>query len=218
MKKILFIAALIAFLPFVSCVKPEIVPTPTQTAELTQHFIGTVNGTQVEWTKNVNGYKNITSSEFVMDSTTNQLFWKYYAGMGSETDPQTVKIGIGSLEHDPNVSADPSIETFKNFVAKFGDPNTAPDFSDNAEDGFQVVYVDASGSVQKSEAADPGTYRFTNLKYKEDQNGEYMTFVCEFSAAVYDKRYDDVTMTDTIFKKSVIQGAKFTGFFRRTQN
>ncbi|MBU2018092.1 MAG: hypothetical protein KJ941_00480 [Bacteroidetes bacterium] len=217
MKNILIITAFLAFLPFIGCNKPEVIPAPSERIELKQHFIGTINGTQVEWTKNVDGYKNITASEYEIDTALYIFHWKYYAGMASEADPKTVRIGIGSLQHDPNVRADPSIESFKNFVAKFGDPNTAPGFSDNASDGFEVQYVDPAGSRQKSDETNPGTYTFTNLQYKEDQNGEYMTFVCKFSATVYDKRRDTAKMIDTIHKLSVIQDATFTGYFKRVK-
>jgi hypothetical protein len=217
MKKILVIAAIFAFLPFIGCKKPEVIPIPSEKIELKQKFIGTINGTQVEWTKNVNGYRNITASEYVVDTAVYIFYWKYYAGMGSELDPKTVRIGIGSLQHDPNVRADPSIESFKNFVARFGDAATAPGFSDNAFDGFEVQYVDPSGSRQKSEASDPGTYAFSNLQYKEDKNGEYMTFVCKFSATLYDRRRDTVNMVDTVYKASTIQDATFTGYFKRAK-
>ena len=216
MKKLPLIAAILAFLPFIGCKEPEVIPTPPDDkVVLKEHFVGSINGTTVEWTKNVNGYRNLTNSSYIIDPDNYKFYWKYYAGMASDSDPKTVRIGIGSLLHDPNVSADPGIESFKNFVAKFANPSTAPGFSDNAFDGFEVQYVDPAGSLQKSEEANPGTYTFSNLEYKEDRDGEYMTFVCRFNATVYDKRRDTVNMVDTIHKLSVIQDATFTGYFKR---
>jgi len=218
MNKILAVAALLAFLPFVGCHKPEVIPAPTEALDLKQHFTGTINGTGVEWTENVNGYKVFTENSYILD-TANYIFnWRFYSSMQSLADVKSISIGIGSLQHDPSVSADPSISDFKNFVMKFADPNTAPDFSDEALDGFQVIYRDAAGDLLKSDESDPGTYSFSNVQYKEDKDGEYMTFVCTFSAPLYDYRLDTATNMDTVYKYALIENAKFTGYFKRKNN
>lgn len=217
MRKIHTIAAFLAFLPFVSCVEPEVIPAPTPQLNMKEHFIGTINGSQIEWTKNVNGYRIRPENDFLLDTVNYDFGWRFYTGMGSETDPKTVKIGIGALEHDPNVQADPSIESFKNFVMQFADPATAPPFSTNAAAGFEVQYRDASGELLKSVETNPGTYAFSNIQYKEDQNGEYMTFVCDFSATVFSFRRDTATNMDTIYKQAEITNARLSGYFRRTK-
>ena len=41
---------------FSSCIEHEVIPAPVNTVDLNAAFIGFVNGTQVEFTQNVNGY------------------------------------------------------------------------------------------------------------------------------------------------------------------
>ncbi|MCT4560927.1 MAG: hypothetical protein N4A41_06075 [Crocinitomicaceae bacterium] len=215
MKKLPIIAATLAFLPFVACNKPEVVPTPTEKAELNTHFIGTINGTQIEWTKNVSGYANYSSLEYYLDTNTNVYYYKYYGGMKSDTDPKMVRVGLGSFIADPTVQAAPSIEKFKSFIQSYADPNTAPEFKNNAFFGFEVQYRDAAGDLFKSDTTVPGSYVMKDLKYSEDVNGDYMSYTCEFEATVFHKRRDTVNNIDTINKMAVIQNAVLKGWFRR---
>ena len=39
-----------------SCIEHEVIPPPVNTVDLNCHFVGFVNGTQVEFTQNVQGY------------------------------------------------------------------------------------------------------------------------------------------------------------------
>ena len=41
---------------FSACIEHEVIPAPENTVDLNSAFIGFVNGTQVEFTQNVNGY------------------------------------------------------------------------------------------------------------------------------------------------------------------
>lgn len=215
MKKIPVIAAILAFLPFVACHKPEVVPTPAQKATLNVHFQGIINGTDVEWTKNVNGYKMVPTHETSPNATPGLVDWKYYAGIESDADPTAIRIGLGSMLHDPTVSPEPSQASFEAFIRSFGDPATAPGYSDKAEDGFELQYVDQAGDLFRSEEATPGTYSFSTIEAKKDDNGDYIQFTCAFDAVVFHRRHDNVNNIDTINKTAVIQNAVFTGWFKR---
>lgn len=215
MRKLPIIAATLAFLPFVACNKPEVVPPPSEKATLNSHFIGTINGTQIEWTKNVNSYANYSSLEFYLDTNTNVHNYRYYGGMSSSIDPKMIRVGFGSFISDPNVQASPSIETFKSFLMTFADPNTAPDFAENAVGGFEIQYRDAAGDIFRTvDSSTTNSYLVKDLKYSEDVNGDYMSYTCEFSGVLYHTR-KDTNNVDTINKIAIIQNAALKGWLKR---
>ena len=51
-----FTLLLFVGLLFSACIEHEVIPAPETTVDLNAAFIGFVNGTQVEFTQNVNGY------------------------------------------------------------------------------------------------------------------------------------------------------------------
>ena len=82
MKKVI---ALFAFgsVFLAGCPKHEIIPAPTPKVELESHFIGIVNGTQIELTQNVDGYYlDATKTKLIQPSPTPSTA-TYYANMKS---------------------------------------------------------------------------------------------------------------------------------------
>ena len=51
-----------------SCIEHEVIPPPVNTVDLNCYFVGFVNGTQVEFTQNVQGY----GAEVIHDSNGNE--------------------------------------------------------------------------------------------------------------------------------------------------
>jgi hypothetical protein len=211
MKKLSIFVAMLAFLPFVACHKPEVIPTPESKADLRVHFAANIDGTDVDWTKNVNGYTSEPTNVVGTDTTTGKSIWKFYSAFKSLTNPASIKIGLGSLVHDPSVSPSPSQSTFEAFM----NANTNPNYSDGAQNGFEILYTDAAGDLFRSEQATPGSVTFVNFTPKSDNTGDYMQFECQFSGVVYHRRNDPVNNIDTINKMANIQNAVFTGWFKR---
>lgn len=219
MKKLPIIAALLAFLPFVACNKPEIVPAPTEKASLTTHFLGTINGTQIEWTKNVNGYTNTSSLENFYDSVAQAYNFVYYGGMASSSDPKQIRLGFGSFQADPKVQTSPSIATFKDFIMSFGDPATAPDFANGAIGGFEIQYVDAAGILFRTiDTSTVNDYTVTDIKFSEDEKGDYMSYTCAFNATLYYIVRNKANDADSVAKTAVISNAVMKGWLTRENN
>ncbi len=209
MRKISILAAILAFTPFISCNKAEVIPAPATQIELKVHFQGTFNGTGFEWTKNVNGFAHIAAIESSVDPGNGLTRLRYYSGMNSTSDSHSIKIGIGSLQHDSKVSEYPTLSTFESFVGTFEGPG-APGFSDGAQSGFEILYTDAAGDVFRSEQATQGNYTFTDVVTKQDTEGDYIQFTCNFDGILYHRRMD------TINKMVNVQNAVLTGWFKRT--
>jgi hypothetical protein len=203
MKRLPIIAALIAVASFTACEKAEVIPAPTQTADLKVHFDGIVNGNDVEWTKNVNGYYSEQDKKVVYDSSAMQSKAQYYAYMRSNTNLSSIGMGLGSINFDPAVSENVSQDVFFNF---FETTNAYP-FSNEAMQGMEIIYTDASGRVYYSKEANPGTATFVSFDSKQDEGGDYVQFECQIDCAVYS--YEADTMTANI------QGAVFKGWFKR---
>lgn len=55
MKYLSFFLSLSALVLIASCAKPEIIPEPDNSIDYRAHFIGNVNGSEIEFTENVDG-------------------------------------------------------------------------------------------------------------------------------------------------------------------
>ena len=78
---------LFAGLLFSACIDHEVIPAPENTVDLNSAFVGYVNGTQVEFTQNVNGYgaiaccRRTASTNFIwrkFNACHNDWFWSNY--------------------------------------------------------------------------------------------------------------------------------------------
>ena len=201
MKRLPIIAALFAVATFIGCQKPEVIPTPTSTADLKVHFDGIINGNEVEWTKNVNGYYADQDQIVGYDSSAMQSKIQYYSYMRSEQNMSYIGMGLGSVNFDPAVATNVSQDVFFNF---FKVTNAYP-FSNGAKSGIEIVYSDASGQVFFSRESNPGTATFVSFDSQQDEKGDYVQFECQVDCTVY---ANDSTTAN-------IQGAVFKGWFKR---
>lgn len=216
MKKIFISALLLSILPFVGCNKPEVIPAPTSSANLKIHFNGIINGSDVEWTKNVNGYKAIPSDSArpFFDPMTMQSYLNlaYFCTMGSSSKVSYIAIGLGSIQQDPTLGTRPNATTFRAFI----DANLTPTYSDTAIAGFEVRYVDEQGRLFRSDEGIPGLAEFTDIEEKEDDAGEYTQFTCTFSCVVKHWGHTiTLPKTDSVLATATIQNAVLTGYFKR---
>lgn len=219
MKKIIFSALLLSMLPFVSCNKHEVIPAPSNSADLKIHFAGIINGSDVEWTKNVLKYAAVPSDSakafFDPITGTNYLKLSYYCSMKSSSETSYIAIGLGSLLQDPTLGTRPNATTFRTFMEANTMPNM-PVYSDTASAGFEVRYVDAQGRLFRSDETVPGAVAFSDLIEKEDDNGEYTEFKCNFTCLV--KHWGKKKLspyTDSVLLTATIQNATLTGYFKR---
>lgn len=197
------------------CPKHEIIPAPTPKVELESHFIGIVNGTQIELTQNVDGYYlDATKVKYILPSPTPSKAI-YYADMKSAQTLVSIKVGLGSATFDGSASGgDPSLSVFNSFFTS----NTTPTYASMADGGFEVVYRDGSGAVWTSDPAQtPQDVVFTNIVQESDGSGDYSKFTCTFNCNVYREIPDTSTPNpnDSITLSLPIQNAVLKGWFKR---
>lgn len=212
MKKIFVIALIFSGLMLVQCKKPESIPAPSSSADLKLHFEGIINGSDVEWTKNVEGYKGVSRLQLTDQIGTNLKDLAYYFGMFSDAKNSYVEIGIGSLPQDPNLGTRPTITTMRNFL----DNNMLPNYSDTARAGFEVLYKDELGRFYRSDETAPGTIEYSDFVEKEDNNGQYIQFKATFSCIV--KHWGKTVTTplmDSVHATAAIQNATLIGYYTR---
>jgi hypothetical protein len=196
------------------CPKHEIIPAPTPKVELESSFIGIINGSQVELTQNVDGYYlDATKTKYILPSPTPSQA-AYYANMKSSNGLVSIRVGLGSIDFDGSASSDPSLSVFNSFFSS----NTTPVYSDQAANGFEVVYRDGSGNVWASDETQPGqNVVFTGIVQESDGSGDYSKFTCTFNCNVYRDTPDLSTPdpNDFITLTLPIQNAVLKGWFKR---
>ena len=212
MKKIFLIALIFSGLMLVQCIKPESIPAPSSAADLKIHFEGIINGSDVEWTKNVSGYKAVSRIQYTPQLMGNLLDLAYYCGMFSNSKNSSIEIGLGSMPQDPTLGTRPTITTMRTFM----DNNLLPNYSDTARAGFEVLYTDENGQLFRSDETAPGFVEFMDLVEKEDNQGQYIQFKATFSCVV--KHWGKTVTTplmDSVLATATIQNATLTGFYTR---
>ncbi|WP_343606393.1 hypothetical protein [Fluviicola sp.] len=197
------------------CPKHEIIPAPTPKVQLESHFIGTINGTQVELTQNVDGYYlDATKVKVILPSPTPSKA-NYFADMKSSQNLVSIRVGLGSATFDASASGgDPSLSVFNNFFTS----NTTPAYAASADGGFEVVYRDGSGAVWTSDPTQTAQdVVFTNIVQESDGTGDYSKFTCTFNCMVYRQIPDTTTPdpNDFITLSLPIQNAILKGWFKR---
>ena len=197
------------------CPKHEIIPAPTPKVELESNFIGTINGSQIELTQNVDGYYlDATKTKLIQPSPTPSTA-TYYANMKSSNGLVSIRVGLGTLQFDGSASSDPSLSAFNSYFTSV----TEPLYSDMAAAGFEVVYRDGSGNIWTSDEASPipQDVIFTGITQESDGSGDYSKFTCTFDCVVYRDTPDLTTPdpNDMITLSMPITNAVFKGWFRR---
>lgn len=191
-----------------SCIKHEVIPAPVPMVELNCHFQGTINGTSVEFTENVNGYYCQGTKAKIILPPPDLSSAKYYSEILSSESNVSIKVGLGSVMWDASTTSDPTLGQFNSFF----NANTLPNYSDIAENGFEVTYRDGSGTtwVSKEASVNFQSVTFSNIKQEQDTTGDYSQFNCAFECYVY--HTDQITLELDSLR---IQSALFKGWFKR---
>lgn len=167
-----------------SCIEHEVIPAPIPKADLSCHFSGTVNGTFIELTENVQGYKMSPSKSTLLNPSPQLSSVKYYSEMNSLENAISVRVGLGSISWDDAGNAGvPPLNSFNSFFTT----NTTPAYSDGCSAGFEISYRDASGGiwVSKQNSVNAQNVTFSAINQESDSNGDYSKFICEFNCYVY---------------------------------
>jgi hypothetical protein len=178
--------ALLWVLPFtvlIGCIKPEIIPAPTTKVDLSAYFKGDINGTNIKWTQSVDDYDCVaTITKTTVQESGKSSKAVYYAEMKSETVKGSIKIGLGSVLWDYNLTENPTMKLFSEFM----NSNTKPKYSNNAEYGFEVKYKDKLGREWASDSLTRGnSVQFIGVKQESDVDNDYSKFICRFNCKVY---------------------------------
>lgn len=193
-----------------SCIEHEIVPPPTSTVKLDCNFTGYVNGTQVEFTQNVNNYQGNTGYETYIAPSPLPSRRVYMSEMLSANEPRSMRLKFGSLNWDVAANTEPSLTMFNDF--NLNSAANTQSYSNNAITGFEVAYTDNNSVVWLSKENNPmpQSVVFTNIKQQSDGTGDYSFFDCTFSCYVY--RIDPQTsLLDSLY----VQNGKYHGWFNR---
>jgi hypothetical protein len=192
MKKNILILSGFIGLAILSCKKHEVIPSPTPMVELEAHFEGLINGTDVEYTEDVNGYNG--SSTFEQYITTTALDTTvYFSSMESDfSGTSLIKIGIGGISWDAGSLSVPSLNQFDQFFTKLT-TDTTINYSLSGKQGFVVSFKDKDGNVYTSSLLHDGTLFegpienpvFSNMTLESDKSGDYVKFKVTFACDLY---------------------------------
>jgi hypothetical protein len=212
-KKGILLFGLGAFM-FSSCIEHEVIPAPVPTVDLSCHFFGEVNGAEVELTENVLGYTNYgTKTQILVQGGLSSAI--YFSEMASTSILTSVKVGLGSINWDANVSPEPSVSSFNGFILS----NASPNYSDDGTVGFEFTFKDGQGRIWESHENSPipQEVEFTNIVQESDESGDYSLFQCDFHCYVYSLNPDSLALqVPVVHMDSMnVQNAVYQGWFKR---
>jgi len=193
-----------------SCIEHEVIPPPTNTVDLNCYFVGYVNGTQVEFTQNVNGYGAIdVNSEDINPSPT--LSKKTYGTkINSFYNPQAIRLKFGTLEWDASANSQPTVVMFNDYHSS--NSAISIDFSDLGENGVEIEYVDNNGVSWLSRETDPNQDAiFSILSQSSDNTGDYSIFQCDIASCLVWRINPQTSLDESL----LITNAKITSWFKR---
>ncbi|MDC0272700.1 hypothetical protein OAK67_03390, partial [Crocinitomicaceae bacterium] len=128
-----------------SCIDHEVIPPPVNTVDLNCYFVGFVNGTQVEFTQNVQGYgAEVVNIEDINPSPTPSKK-TYGSQIKSFYYPQSIAVNYGTLNWDAAANSQPTVSMFNDYHQ---DATTSPvSFSNGGLDGIEIEYIDNNGII-----------------------------------------------------------------------
>lgn len=192
-----------------SCNKREIIPPPERKVELKNHFIGKINGSDIELTLNVNGYSGTSGVDLIINASTLDSA-VYYSSFKSTQTPQAITVGHGSLIFDWGASERPTLATFESFY--MSGLNLTPVLSGSGLNGFMVTYTDGTGKEFKSNTV--GNVTYATMAIESDSSGDYAKFKVGFDAEV-SRTYFDVDAGMDVTDYIMITNAVYTGWYKR---
>lgn len=232
MKKNLLIVSIFAGLAILSCTKHEVIPAPTPLVELEAHFTGLVNGSDVEYTEDVEGY-NGTSSFDQYITTTGLDTTVYYSSMESDLATPIIKIGIGGISFDAASLSVPSLNQFTDFFTGLVDDGTGNppviNYSLSGKQGFVVSFKDNNGNLYTSSMFHDGQLfenvspielpTFSNMTLESDNSGDYAKFTVKFGCELYRfVRYYTIPPSNTQYREYdtiTIENGVYSGWIKR---
>ncbi len=206
--KTIILSVFAASLVLASCIKHEVIPPPSKKVDLYCHFQGNINGTDVKWTQNVNGYTCVPSREEFIVPSPELSGAAYYAKLCSSTKVPSIELGLGSVAWDASVADIPTLSLFNDFYKT----NLNPIYSDGAIAGFEVRYRDAQGLEWTSHQNSVNFQNvvFSDVTQESDDDGDYSSFKCDFNCYVYFQN-----PLTSVWDSLQISGAQFSGWFKR---
>ena len=201
---------------FSSCIDHEVIPAPIPTVDLSSNFIGEINGAEIVLTENVLGFSNVSTKDQIILAAPDFSSAVYYSAMISSSIATSIKVGLGSISWNANITPDPSIAAFNGFMLA----NSDPAYSNNGTSGFEVTYTDASSREWKSNEIDPNSpdIEFANIAQDSDDSGDYSSFTCNFNCYAYSLNPDSLAIlpVPVVHVDSIsIQNAIYQGWFKR---
>ena len=216
MKKRVAIVLGLSLMMFSSCIKDPVLPAAEPSADLYSNFYAEINGAAFELTENVVGYTNVTSKEQVFAISPDFSTAAYFSAMSSPSVFTSVKVGLGSVSWNANVSSEPSLAVFNDFMLT----NTIPAYSDSALIGFEFTYTGADKREWKSSelSLNIQDVEFTGIDQVSDATGDYSSFTCSFNCYAYSLNLDSLAilpMAVNHIDSISIENAIYQGWFKR---
>ena len=206
-------------LMFSSCIEHEVIPAPIPTVDLTANFIGDINGAEIVLTENVLSFANVSTKDQIILAAPDFSSAVYYSAMISPSISTSIKVGLGSVSWNANVTPDPSIASFNSFMLANAEPNPDPLYSTNGTNGFAVTYTDATGREWKTNEASvmPQDVKFIKMAQDSDNSGDYSSFTCNFNCYAYSLHPDSLLLVPPVVQLDSIsiENAVYDGWFKR---
>ena len=196
---------------FSACIKHEVIPPPVNTVDLNSSFVGFINGTQVEFTQNVNGYQATENNAEDINPAPTPSHMTYGSKIRSSNFnyAQAISVKFGTLDWDVSQNDYPTVSMFNDWLNNWS--NAPISFSDQGLSGIEIEYTDINGDEWISRESDPGqTATFVIQKQESDNTGDYSFFECTFSCLVW--RYNTQTELDESLN---IENGKITSWFKK---
>ena len=205
----LYTLLLFVGLLFSACIEHEVIPAPETTVDLNSAFIGFVNGTQVEFTQNVNGYGAVAMNAEDINPSPTPSHMTYGSKIKSIYNDQAIRVKFGTLDWDVSQNSYPTVSMFNDWLNTWS--NTPVSFSDQGLSGIEIEYTDNNGVSWVSRQSDPGqTATFVIKNQESDNTGDYSLFECTFSCLVW--RINPQTNLD---ESVIIENGKITSWFKK---
>jgi hypothetical protein len=196
---------------FSACIEHEVIPPPVNTVDLNCAFVGFINGTQVEFTQNVNGYESlsINAEDINPSPTPSHMTYGSKIRTNKVNYSQAIRVNFGTLDWDVSQNSYPTVSMFNDWLNTWA--NTPVSFSDQGFSGIEIEYTDNNDDKWVSRESDPGqTATFEIKKQESDNTGDYSLFECTFSCLVW--RINPQTNLDESVN---IENGKITSWFKK---
>lgn len=198
MKFKVFAVAILAISTLFSCVDHEVVPSPSSTLELPFTFIADIDGTTIEYVKNVDGmYSQGTIAKEILPNP-DPSSAIYFSEIKSNSQSDLFKISLGKVDFQASVTSEPSLSQFEAFMLS----STQPAFTPGADGGIEIMYRDHSNIVWKSDASslEPQNLEFTSFVQESDDENDYMKFEAVFNCKLYNSDTTDfITLENGVY-------------------